>query len=298
MNGELKTQLGALRDAQDSRASIGFVETAAPSVRLFWSDAPVARAPLSYAPGIAVIVSGCKVGYFDERRIEYGPGQYLAVGLPLYFECETIATKEDPLIGIFMSGEPEMLLGLAGDLAAHDLPALPAKPGLGIEPLTMPGAMLDAVTRLVRQLLTPAETAVLSPGTLREIFFHALLDRHGRALLSQLSGDRPEARIARVLRDLEAAPESFPGVNDLAKAAGMSAASFHRHFKAVTGLPPLQYLKRKRLMQAKSLLVHNNLGVAETAHAVGYASAAQFSRDFSSFFGLPPSMAADTAYPA
>ncbi|MBV7395896.1 AraC family transcriptional regulator [Mameliella sediminis] len=298
MNDELRTRLTALRDAQDRKARIGFVETGVPSVRLFWADAPVARAPLSYAPGIAIIVSGRKIGFFGDRRIEYGPGQYLAVGLPLYFECETVASPEEPLIGIFLSADPEDLRSLAAELSEHDLPTLPPQSGLGIEPLAMPGSMGEALARLARQLCSPAEAAVLSPGTLREIFFHALLDRHGRALLSQLHGNRPEARIARVLRDLDGTGEAFAGVSDLARATGMSAASFHRHFKAVTGLPPLQYLKRKRLMQAKSLLVHNGMGVAETAHAVGYASPAQFSRDFSAFFGLPPSLAAETAYPA
>lgn len=64
----------------------------------------------------------------------------------------------------------------------------------------------------------------------------------------------------------------------------MSNATFHRRFKAATGLPPVQHLKRKRLMHEKSLLLHSKLGVAETAHSIGYASAAQFSRDFSAYF--------------
>lgn len=298
MKADLKTHLVELRKTHEHKVDIGFVDTRVPSVRLFWADAPVARAPLSYAPGIAIIVSGHKIGFFDDRRIEYGPGQYLAVGLPLYFECETVVSKEEPLIGIFLGIEPERLLSLATDLTAHALPALPQKPSLGIEPLIMPDPMSDAVERLLRQLLSPAEAAVLALSTLREVFFHALQDRHGRVLLSQVQTNRPEARIARVLRDLDRSQDRSVKVSDLAKAAGLSSASFHRHFKAATGLPPLQYLKRKRLMHAKSLLVHNKLGVAETAHAVGYASAAQFSRDFSAHFGMPPSLAERTSYPA
>lgn len=298
MTSDLKTQLEQLRHAHGHQAEVGFVETTVPSVRLFWADVPVARAPLSYVPGIAVIVSGRKVGFFDEQRIEYGPGQYLAVGLPLFFECETFASKEEPLIGIFISAEPERLLGLASDLGAHDLPAPPPQPSQCIEALTMPDPMTGAVLRLVRQLLDRTEATILVPGTLKEIFFHALQDRHGRVLLNQMHSNRPEARIAGVLRDLDHSPAGFTGVSDLAKATGMSNASFHRHFKAATGLPPLQYLKRKRLMHAKSLLVHTKLGVAETAHSVGYASAAQFSRDFSAYFGIPPSAAERSSYPA
>lgn len=298
MKAELKAHLARLRLAQNLKAAEGFADTCMPSVRMFWTDGPVARAPLSYAPGIAIIVSGHKVGFFDDQRFEYGPGQYLAVGMPLFFECETHASVQEQLIGIFLSMEPRELQHLARNLADHDLPVLPTQPSLGIEPLAMPDLMRDAVERLVRQLLDPAEAAILGPGTLREVFFHALQDQHGRALLSQTQSNRPEARIARVLQDLDCLADGARGVSELAQSTGMSNATFYRHFKLVTGLSPLQYLKRKRLMKAKSLLIHNKLGVAETAHAIGYASAAQFSRDFSAFFGMPPSSAENSPYPS
>ena len=35
----------------------------------------------------------------------------------------------------------------------------------------------------------------------------------------------------------------------------MSASAFHRHFRAVTAMSPLQFQKRIRLQQARSLLV-------------------------------------------
>jgi len=298
MHADLKTSLKQLRSRQDRQAKIGFVETGLRSVRLFWAEADVARAPLSYAPGIAIIASGRKIGFFDDHRIEYGPGQYLAVGLPLFFECETMASADEPLIGVFIELDADQLSALAGELTGRASLGTSPKAGLGIEPLTMPEQMLEAVTRLARQLLDPVEAALLGQGTLREIFFHALRDHHGRVLLNQVQGNSPEARIARVLRDLDHGPDRSAGIADLANAIGMSSATFHRHFKAVTGSSPLQYLKRKRLMQAKSLLIHNKMGVAETAHAVGYASAAQFSRDFSAYFGVPPSSALLSPYPA
>lgn len=293
----LRAHVSALRAARPGGGT-GFVPTALPSVSLFWADAPIGRAPLSYSPGIAVIVSGRKTGYVDARRFTYGPGQYLAVGLPLYFECETVASELEPLLGVFLGFDPKELQHMAAGLAAHHLSRLPAQPTLGIEPLTIGTPMLEAVTRLAGQLRHPDEAALLGPNTLREVFFHALKDPHGRVLLGQFGGTRPEARVAALLRTLDVAPERFPSVETLAEAAGMSPASLHRHFKAVTGVSPLQYQKRKRLMRAKSLLVFDRLGVAETAHAVGYASAAQFSRDFTAYFGTPPSRADAYPYPA
>jgi transcriptional regulator GlxA family with amidase domain len=76
-------------------------------------------------------------------------------------------------------------------------------------------------------------------------------------------------------------------IDRLSKLAGMSAASFHRHFKAVTAMSPLQYQKHLRLQHARRLLVTNE-DAARAGYAVGYESASQFSREYSRLFGAPP----------
>ena len=79
----------------------------------------------------------------------------------------------------------------------------------------------------------------------------------------------------------------------LAEEAAMSLSAFHRHFKAVTNLSPLQYQKQLRLLQARTLLVAAGYGVTRAAHEVGYESPTQFSREYARAFGQPPSK--DTA---
>jgi len=68
----------------------------------------------------------------------------------------------------------------------------------------------------------------------------------------------------------------------------MSVSAFHRHFKAVTTLSPLQYQKRVRLLQARMLMVASARSVTNAAFEVGYESATQFGRDYARIFGLPP----------
>jgi AraC-like DNA-binding protein len=68
----------------------------------------------------------------------------------------------------------------------------------------------------------------------------------------------------------------------------MSPSAFHRHFKAVTALSPLQYQKRVRLLHARTLLIARGRGVADAAFEVGYESATQFGREYARAFGLPP----------
>jgi AraC-like DNA-binding protein len=77
-------------------------------------------------------------------------------------------------------------------------------------------------------------------------------------------------------------------VEAMATVAGMSVSVFHRRFKAVTGLSPLQYQKHLRLHEARRRLVTDRAEAATVGYAVGYESASQFSREYRRLFGAPP----------
>jgi AraC-like DNA-binding protein len=68
----------------------------------------------------------------------------------------------------------------------------------------------------------------------------------------------------------------------------MSVSAFHRHFKAVTAMSPIQYQKRIRLLQARQLLIAQSGNASSVAYAVGYESASQFTREYARLFGQPP----------
>jgi len=58
----------------------------------------------------------------------------------------------------------------------------------------------------------------------------------------------------------------------------MSPSAFHRQFKAITSMTPLQYQKRLRLLEARRLIVIDAASVETAAFQVGYESPSQFSR--------------------
>ncbi len=60
-------------------------------------------------------------------------------------------------------------------------------------------------------------------------------------------------------------------------------------FRRATGTTPLQYLKLLRLTQARVQLATGEDTMTTVALSVGYASSAQFSREFRRAFGRPPS---------
>lgn len=68
----------------------------------------------------------------------------------------------------------------------------------------------------------------------------------------------------------------------------MSPSSLHEHFRAVTAMTPLQFQKRLRLQDARSLMLVQDIDTATAASRVGYESPSQFSREYRRYFGEPP----------
>ena len=81
-------------------------------------------------------------------------------------------------------------------------------------------------------------------------------------------------RIGRSLRVIHADYAQPLDVPQLADEAGMSVPSFHSHFKAITQVSPMQYLKSTRLHQARLLMVREDLTAEAAGYAVGYAAVA------------------------
>lgn len=77
-------------------------------------------------------------------------------------------------------------------------------------------------------------------------------------------------------------------IEDLAAVAQMSPSAFHRQFKALTSMTPLQYQKQMRLLEARHLMVAGAANAEAAPYRVGYESPSQFSREYARMFGAPP----------
>ena len=95
-------------------------------------------------------------------------------------------------------------------------------------------------------------------------------------------------QISGVLNYLKAHFDQPVSVETLCHHAQMSESSFHRHFRRVTRMSPLQYQKWLRLNEARRLLLVESADASEAAFRVGYESASQFNREYRRLFGLPP----------
>jgi AraC-like DNA-binding protein len=100
---------------------------------------------------------------------------------------------------------------------------------------------------------------------------------------------RPEAGMGKLLSWIEAHLSEPLAVPQLARQAGMSVRSFHRHFHAATGQTPGDYLTAQRIARAKELLaVHPSGRIAEVAAQCGFEDGNYFSRVFRAHTGSTP----------
>ena len=97
-----------------------------------------------------------------------------------------------------------------------------------------------------------------------------------------------DARIARVLQAVHHQPFQRWTVAELAALSGMSRSSLSARFADLVGEPPLRYLARWRLVQARDMISGNGQRVGEVALLIGYESEAAFSRAYKAEFGHSP----------
>jgi len=141
----------------------------------------------------------------------------------------------------------------------------------------------------LRLMHRPDEIAVLAPAYEREILFRVLQGPLGWMLRDIASPDTALSRIGVAINWIRCNFTQPIRVEALAEMAAFSVSAFHRHFKAVTALSPVQYQKRIRLYHARSQLIAGRGSATSIAFSVGYESPNQFSREYARLFGLPPS---------
>jgi AraC-like DNA-binding protein len=278
----MKALLAELTPAQ------GLWPTALKGVRVRRTDHNIRRRPVLYEPSVFVVASGRKRGYVGGRELVYDPNNYVVLSVPLPFEVTTEVRRGEPLLGISVPVDLE----LVSELATRVRPRAPTEAqemrGV-IRPTSLELNMSDAVIRLLECLRVPLDAMVLGPGLVREITYRVLSGPQGDALLALVRRGSHLARIHATLQQIQREYAGALNVSRLAESANMSMSVFHRRFKRVTGVSPLRYLKAVRLHKARVLILSDGVGMSVAATKVGYESASQFSREFKRFFGYSPS---------
>ncbi len=261
-------------------------EPQALGIRLGCATAPTELGHHIVEPVFALVAQGAKRTVLGEQLFEYGVGQYLVVSVDLPVAGQVWrASPELPYLSAGLTLKPALIATLLLELSGSDMP-VPEMAGLGVS--NAPAELLDAVIRLLRLLDSPRDAAVLGPLLEREILWRLLTGEQG-AMVRQIGlADSRLSQISRAIRWIRLHHAKPFRIEELAELAAMSPSSFHRHFRAVTTMSPLQFQKQIRLQAARARLLAEFEDVAAVGFSVGYDSPSQFSREYSRLFGAPP----------
>jgi AraC-like DNA-binding protein len=261
----------------------GYNATGLENVRILRTEVVLRDVPVLYRPGAVFVLQGRKQGMLKGEIYLYDEEHYLAVSVPVPFRMESVASAERPLLAVYVEFDMRLAAEVASEVGAR-CPEAAVGRVRGLVSSRMEPEIEDVVLRLLRTLRDPVECAVLGAGILRELHYRVLVGPQGRAMISALQQRGTSGRIVQSLARLRESYGSDVSVAALASEAGMSVPSYHVHFKALTGSTPIQYVKAIRLHEARLMIARQDGTIAQVAASVGYASPAQFSRDFKRHF--------------
>lgn len=286
MNNQLNELRSLASNAENRRT-----ETGIPRIAMIQGEIPEHMLAAVYDPMINLILQGSKTMTVGDRTLRYDPATYFVMSIELPAVGAVHPSRSgEPYLALSLTLEPAKLSMLLADLPKTTR-RYENDPGFSVADVTT--ELIDAWVRMLRLMNNPEEIAALAPVYEREILYRVLQGPHGWMLREIAAPDTAMSRVSQAIQRIRQDFAEPIRVESLAQKAAMSVSAFHRHFKAVTTLSPLQYQKRVRLLQARTLMISSAKSVTNAAFEVGYESATQFSRDYTKVFGLSP--ARDTA---
>ncbi len=183
-------------------------------------------------------------------------------GGELYADSTRVRLGEPSTV---MLGGSLELAGVAADLVLDALPAFSPAP------------------RSLRSTLELLEAEADLGARLSELLLIQSLREHGERF-----GHLADAGLVRALTRMHRDVGHAWTAAELASIAAMSRSAFAARFQAQLGVPPLEYLRRRRMTLARRALDAGRESVNEIAIGLGYASASAFTHAYKREFGTTP----------
>jgi len=285
MSAPLARALSQYIDAQGGGE--GVLPTPVAGLTLFRATDTVSPTHALYRPCLCVVAQGAKQVSFGNEVLNYDEQQCLIVSIELPVVGRvTRASAAVPYLAMALELDVPTMRAVMAELKNPPRPREKVTSGIFVESLG--DSLTDCFLRLVRLLEAPGAISALYPAIMREICFWLLTGDHGAEVCKLTLPGSHTLRIAEAINHLRDNFTRSIRVEELAQLAGMSASSFHQHFKAMTAMTPLQYQKQLRLLEARRLMLADGINVSSAAYQVGYESASQFSREYSRKFGAAP----------
>ncbi|TGM94543.1 AraC family transcriptional regulator [Leptospira licerasiae] len=267
------------------RATSQPTKTALPRILLIKGEVSEYQLAAIYEPMIGLVVQGGKTISIGERTIRLKAPSYFVISSDIPATGKVQQGKNGPYISLGLELDQDSILDLL-----NDLPKDPSEENGNKEfkACEASSEFLEAWLRMLRLLKTPEHIPALAPVYEREILYRTLLGPQGWRLrkFCQTQGKGPN--IYPAIRWIRENYTATMEIKRLAERSRLGVTTFHRQFKQITGLSPVQFQKQLRLLEARKLLVHSDYSASRAAFEVGYESITQFNREYSRFFGDSP----------
>lgn len=237
-------------------------------------------------PKIILPVQGCKRSLFGSTEVSCREGEMLIASIHLpNTSCLTEIKRGKPAMGMTLELDRALLAQLI-----LDIPAIQTQESFtaGVMVQTVDAEILGAFIRLEAMIDQPDKIPVLSPLIVKEIHYRLLVGPNGGQLQSLYAFGSQTNRVLGVINWLKENYATPVLVDHLSEMAHMASCTFHRRFKEITSLSPLQYQKRLRLHEAQRRMILEDMDVGTACESVGYESLTQFNREYRRLFGEPP----------
>ena len=239
-------------------------------------------------PALCIVAQGNKSVQIGAEQYTYNPDRMLvyAVNLPTAFWV-TEASPSAPFLTVRVDLDPQFIAELALKLYPHGLPRL--QDSRGVQMTAADPAIIHAAVHILETAENEWDARWVGPIILDELLMCLLLSPVGPVVAQLGRVDSGAQRVARAIEWIQGHLDKPLNIKVLAERAHLGVSTFYAHFKAVTTMSPLQFQKNLRLQEARRLLPSTSLDVGAISRQVGYASASQFSCDYSRLFGRTPS---------
>lgn len=283
----METMLEQMCDAVERHAAHARHETAVPGLTLYRVNQAAHPSHVFYRPRMVVILRGSKtIAAGDEAPFLADTSTFLLVTVDLPV-CAQVFLDANGRPHLAFSLDIERA-ALAEAMARAPFPGIPARAPAGVATAPMTPILLEPFSRLLTLLDRPGDIPFVGPLIVQEIYYRLIASGLAEPLRQLAQNSSHVAQIGRATQWIKSNYAAPMSIDALAEVAGMSATSFHRHFKAITLMTPVQYRMRLRLQEARKLLLAEPRSAGVVASAVGYDSQSQFTRDYKRLFGAPP----------
>lgn len=266
--------------------------TAIENFFIYKHSATYTHVPEVYSPGIVICAQGNKRIFINGYSFELKAGTVAGMFVPMPVGCELVeADVDSPFLSTGFFLDRKRLSEILIKLDRVDYHPPKRKDDGDVSAIffaDLQDNLLDAIVRLLKTLENPGEAAIIGEAILDEIYFRILSEEQGGALRHHLQQQGQIQQISRAVDYVHQNLDKTVSIHELAALVNMSSSGFHKKFKEVMHLSPLQYAKFIKLNKAQTY-ISEGVNVSEAGFLVGYNSPAQFSREYKRHFGISPS---------